>query len=396
MAAYNPNFNDPRILRRIKKAIGWTVASLNDHTPKAIAQRYIIEIFGQGQHDLAKFIKANTIQCSDDRYGFDSDNPIPARTINVKNTDRYKDVSDKKKHFAKKYVSKDAKIIALIDRLNLKLADIVPPAVYNRNNNKTDLTIRNALALTALNDLYGNQINSGEFVYNDQSNRLWNGLQNASKEYRRPLLKAAGYSSEYDIVSCFPTLILQHAKMKGLTKELPYLEGYVLDKGPVVDVIMASTGATYEQTKKAINALLAGARMDQGILSIFASRVMMTKFSANDYVNKLKEEQKILWSVVKPNDTGEMYKTKKGTYRLGRTTAKHKMARYFLLERQVMDVANAYARSITNNRVFLIHDGFTCSEEVSTINLSKVVKESTGFDVTFKRTYLPGVVMIPW
>jgi hypothetical protein len=76
-------------------------------------------------------------------------------------------------------------------------------------------------------------------------------------------------------------------------------------------------------------------------------------------------------------------KTSEGTERLLPINARQKWLLYFQLERQVIDAVRDYL-DLRSIKYFLIHDGWTCSDQIDQRELSDYVRDLTGFDVKFE------------
>ncbi len=54
---YTPNFADPRVLNRIKRAYGFSRACISTDEPHPWAKMYIDQFFGQQQNPLSKWLR---------------------------------------------------------------------------------------------------------------------------------------------------------------------------------------------------------------------------------------------------------------------------------------------------------------------------------------------------
>ena len=64
---YNPNFNDPRVKKRIRKAVGFVSATMDD-TPHAWPTRYIDKHLGSQSNDLSKWLREHLLVVDSHRY----------------------------------------------------------------------------------------------------------------------------------------------------------------------------------------------------------------------------------------------------------------------------------------------------------------------------------------
>ena len=70
--SYNPNFADARIIRRCKKAIGFTKALVSPTKPTAMSSRFIDKHYGISSNKLSKYLRDLLLVCVDDSFNMDS------------------------------------------------------------------------------------------------------------------------------------------------------------------------------------------------------------------------------------------------------------------------------------------------------------------------------------
>ena len=70
--SYKPNTNDPRVIKKIKKALGFVGSHLSDTKSHPWSTRYMDKYFGQQQHDLSKWLRNQLVICTNSRYSKDS------------------------------------------------------------------------------------------------------------------------------------------------------------------------------------------------------------------------------------------------------------------------------------------------------------------------------------
>jgi hypothetical protein len=74
MKDYQPNFNDPRVLSRIKTALGFACAVMSETKSHPWSSRYIDKFFGSQRNDLSKYLRKTLLICTDEFYRFNSEN----------------------------------------------------------------------------------------------------------------------------------------------------------------------------------------------------------------------------------------------------------------------------------------------------------------------------------
>jgi hypothetical protein len=53
---YTPNFNDPRVKKKIKRALGFACSSLSETNPRGWARVELDRHFGTQNHNLSKWL----------------------------------------------------------------------------------------------------------------------------------------------------------------------------------------------------------------------------------------------------------------------------------------------------------------------------------------------------
>jgi len=170
--AYIPNFNDPRVISRSKRALGFACGVMSSTKAHEWSSRYIDKYFGTSNHQLSKYLRDTLLICTDDFY-------------------RYNSSSNQCKQYKLNQIGVDH----LRDALKLTHIQTYP-----------------SVAQVAKSD-YKEELATGNFEYLDKSNRLWHPLQRYRKQYRQQILADHGYEHSYDIECSAPTLIHQYSQM---------------------------------------------------------------------------------------------------------------------------------------------------------------------------------------
>jgi hypothetical protein len=164
---------------------------------------------------------------------------------------------------------------------------------------------------------YNPELATGNFVYNDKSNRLWHPLQNFRRAFKQHVLEQNGYQYHYDIECCAMTLIHQHAQRRpeiqhqGRWQQGPMdlylfaLRDYLRDRHGVRQQIAHDVAADPEIIKRIINALLAGAKLSCSptteiyrLLSGDVARIRCLQ--QHQYLTQLRADIKTCWDYIKP------------------------------------------------------------------------------------------------
>jgi len=362
---YIPNFEDKRVQKRSRKAIGFTQALLSEDKPRQMSTRFIDKHFGMSSRPLSRYLRDLLLVCVDESYSKDNGQ-------------------------CKSYVMNKHGLTFLGDMISLKKGQ----NGYNNTNtiNYPSVTVLNKAALEWANEEYKQQLETKEFEYKDQSNRLFNPIQNIRSELRSDLLAQHGLSYQYDIASAAPTLLYQWYYMtpSATGEVLETLEHYIQNKNAVRAQLADEAELTPKQIKVIVNALLAGAYLstheDTSIFQEVGNDKSKIYFlQQHPYLTALRADIKTMWEVIRQDRPVEYYTTKTGKNRKRPFNAKAKWSIYFELERQVLNCIRTYMQSI-NSRVFLEHDGFTSELKIDTDDLSDYIQHHTNFVVKIEGT----------
>lgn len=360
--SYKPNFNDPRVIKRIKKAIGFTNSFLSDVKPRGWSTRYIDKFFGQHQHELAIYLRAKLLICTNDRYSKDSG-------------------------VCKEYIKNQLGITEL-------LSSIEQTTIYPSVSQVPNICV-SQVTKEFLKQEYSSELDSKDFKYDDKSSRLWHNLQRVRKPIKQEIFRDYGLKYNYDIQCCAPTLIHQHSQMMQdpMDLYLEYLTKYLNNTKEVRTQIATEAEITYEQAKEIINALLMGAKLgnnqDSDIYKLLNGDKAKIEFlKQHEYLQGLRNDIKTCWNYIRPTLSKRTIITKNNTTRTLPISNKQKANVYFDLERKVLDASRTYLDN-TNNKYFLEHDGFVCGNEVNKEELCQWVYMNTGFKIKLDNKVLP-------
>ncbi|EJO57289.1 hypothetical protein [Burkholderia multivorans] len=239
------------------------------------------------------------------------------------------------------------------------------------------------LARQFVSNQFGEQLQTGTFTYTEggNSDRKWHTLQGLKSDVRTVVLGDYGYSYDYDIKSCYTTLITQYARQQGFIGKTPSLDEYSQNAASFRIALASECGLRHDEAKMVITALFNGASLqinaDNAIFrQLGGSRAKMQALQNSDRLKKLRTDIKKIWNHLK--DEFEVGTTKSG--RKQRVSAKAKARLYFQLERMVL---NAFTEELDRYGVkhLDIHDGCMVSEKIDTEAIQKAIKQKTGFEI---------------
>lgn len=348
--SYKPNYNDPRVINKIKKAIGFTNSFLSDVKPRGWSTRYIDKFFGQSQHELSKFLRDKLLICTNDRYSKDSG-------------------------ICKEYIKNTNGINELKEHITYPSVSQV----------KTSTICVSQVSINFIKEEFKKELDSKKFVYEDKSNRLWHDLQRVRKPIKHEVFRDNKLTHQYDIECCAPTLIHQYSQQLDDPMDLYLfnLRKYLKDRKQVRTELAIEAEITYEQSKEIINALLMGAQLghnpDSDIYKLLNGDKAQIEFlKQHIFLRGLRDDIKTIWDYIKPTLTQRYITDKNNKQRRLPISTKQKSNLYFDLERRVLNVIRDYLDR-TDNKYFLEHDGFVSENQVDIEELSKWVKLNTGF-----------------
>jgi hypothetical protein len=343
LSKYRPDFNDPRVKRRVRRVLEWARPILIRTRPSPVASAELTKEFGNQKGNLAAYLRANLLKQSG-RY---------------KVGKLFLDYSIKREGY---------------DRL---CAAIAAPI-------ESDVEIAR--------DLYG-PIARGEidvkYTEPTPGRRRYHRVQNLRKEVRADVF--AGWY-DYDIESAAPTLVLQYAKnsptipgMETGTEPYPTLERLVKDKATLRSEIAAATGLAASEVKRVVNGLFFGAKLQASpktqIFSIVGGdKEALGRLKDSDAIGALTQEAKQMWDQVLEVDAGR---------RAGSASkkAQRRMAVYLSLEREAIEAMEVSLRA-SGVKYVLMHDGFMADRRVDVDLLVGAVRAKMGFRVSLSEAVL--------
>ena len=342
---YEPNLNNKLVIKKIKKALGFVGSHFSDTKPHAWYTRYIDEHFGQQQHNLSKWLRNELLICTNERYSKDSG-------------------------ICKQYIRNQQGYLKLKKLIN------------SNTNIETEF----------VKEKYEKALITKEFTYTDKSGRLWHPLQQVRKEHKLLVFTEFGLHYQYDIECCLPTLIYQYSQKLGMDEYLFAINQYINNRKLVRQELADRAEISVDLAKELINALFNGAQLgmnqDSSIYELLDGDICRIQFLKQDpYIIELRSNIKTCWEVIKHTLPRKSITTKSNKQRLLPISSKQKAGVYFDLERQVLNSVRTYL-DITNNKYFLEHDGWVCTNDIDMYELIKWVKNSVGYNINLDRSVL--------
>jgi hypothetical protein len=354
---YQPNFNDPRIQLRAKRALGFALGVLSETKPHQWSTRYLDTYFGQQQNKLSSWLRSQLVIVTDDKYYW--------------GTDGYQ---------CKTYILNKAGSDYVKDLLEVKVLDTHTVTPYC-------ITSQESLIKEWCRTEFSKELTTKDFAYEEKSNRYWHPLQNVRSQFRKEVLADADLTYQYDIECCAPTLIMYRAHQLGMSEYLFAIRSYLKRRSLIRAMISRDLEISPEVTKRIINALFCGARIarnpDSDIFQYLnEDPARLIALREHQYIQQLRKEIKLCWSYIESSAAYEKRYTitKKGNQKRQPMNSKRKWGVYFQLEQQVINVVRSHLDT-TNNKYFLEHDGWTCLRAIDEQAVEQAIKDLTGFTV---------------
>ena len=361
--SYQPNLNDPRVKKRIKRAVGFASACFSETKERSWSTRYIDRYFGSSNHPLSKYLRDTLLICTDQHYSSLS-------------------------HVSKKY------------KLNPHGVTLLVPG--------TTICVSQVYAVDWTKEEFKQELSTKVFKYTNKSNRNWHPLQRVRREVKSIVFRDSNLKYQYDIQCCAPRLLLQYSQqipeildpvelvgpqnkkrpkwLQGpMDLWLPNLQSYLKDRTTHRTELAIRADITPELAKEIINALFAGARIslneDCAVYQLVQGDIAKIHYLKQDpFLSGLREEIKTMWDYIRPVMPRRTITTKTGQVRLLPISGKHKWNLYFSLEMQVLGAITDYL-TLTDNQFFTEHDGWSCVKEVDQQALIDFVRTKTGFNI---------------
>jgi hypothetical protein len=218
---YNPNFNDPRVQKRIQHALGFVKGVLTTTKPKSWSTRYLDTHLGSQRNQLSKYLREVLLITTNPHWNKDTGK-------------------------CKEYLLNESGVRYLRGRIDNTITDTweeygVSSETLEKKTTTLSIpycsgspSITQTWDYRLVNDWcrreFQRELEELSFEYTEKSDRLWHPLQNIRSQYRSPILAESGLVHQYDIAAAAPTLIHQHAQQLGMDLWLDTLRNYLKNK----------------------------------------------------------------------------------------------------------------------------------------------------------------------
>lgn len=366
---YQPNLNDPRVLNRIRHAIGFCLGVMSTTQPRQWSTRHIDKYLGQSQRPLGKYLRSHLLICVNNKWNKET-GECKSYILNQLGLNLIKEQIQKKEQHSFEELPNGSKMD------NNNISPITYPIV-------SEVGYDQYVVKKFVEKEYQNELKSGDFDYDFKSNRYWHGLQSIKTQYRTSILSDYGYQYNYDIEACAPTLLLQHSRKLGNDLWLPNLDNYLNNKRKIRHELAVEADLTLKQVKILINALFCGARLGNNKQFAISQLLKHDKakieyLKQHPFISELRNEIKTVWEYITPHLT-----RKSVNGRLKPISSRQKWGVYFQLECDVITSIKKYIKE-KQLKCFLEHDGWVCEQELDQQELLEWVRQQTGYEIRLK------------
>ena len=228
------------------------------------------------------------------------------------------------------------------------------------------------------------QIATGDFEYQEKSDRLYTAAQYIPKRYRGRILANHGYRYHYDIEAAAPTVLLQSALKQNPKLDLLHLDYYINNRTEIRQRIAHACEISIEQTKTVINAVLHGGIIsrrndNRTFMDLNYNYDAVIKLNNNPDMINLKKDISLMWKSLK-DQFPIRYSERCGKQVRARTSPREKGAMYRSIEKEIGEVIMKLLKK-EKARALWIHDGWCCDKVVDPVVIQLKVKQHTGYAI---------------
>jgi hypothetical protein len=338
---YTPNFSDPRIVRTARKALTFVELYIKSNEINWISSKELYKNFGNTTRPLGRWLKAQLLETRDKYY-----NPLTG--------------------VCQKY-SKRTEGVKLVKELlnDPNWQPEIKPEILE-------------------------QISTGDFAYEEKSNRWYTPAQYIPRRIRDSKLNNEGYRYHYDIEAAAPRMLLQRAQQINPNLKLQHLEDYIQHRTQRRDTIAKNSGITSDQAKTVINAVLQGSviskyRNSKLFMALNYDYDAVTRLQNDIITQNLVNDIKLLWKTLKSEFPVRYSTDKNGKTKSVRITSKQKSGYYRDLEQQVGKVIIKMLKK-NSVRYLWIHDGWRCDKVIDPALIESEVRRKTGLTIKLEWT----------
>ncbi len=366
---YELNLNDPRVYKRVAHVLDWCDIYLSSDWNKMVSFKIIDKEFGQRNSDLSKFLRYKLLH------------KLGSYTPNCKNFGKLQLLEYR--------INKEG-----YDELRTLIASITVET--NKNSSKSRRNKLNTVIVQHSNsnpvsyihqvqyDKYKSEFENDVFVYNhsDKTGRDYHGLQTMKREYKKEFWNNVGYSYDYDIEACAPTLLVQYAEQLGLPRIIisniyDFIENKDAERLRLATLLEVDISTIKQIINALFNGAILAANTQCSIYELLGYDLgKMITLQQDKFVTGLRRHVKNAWNKIRRH-----LKINKGLQK--KWIRGEKWGIYYNLEKRVMNVIYTKLDEM-NIAYFNEHDGFRTKVELDLNEIEKEIEEKTEFKIKIK------------
>ncbi len=401
---YIPNMSHAGTYRRIEHAYGYANGVLSYNKPQQWHTRTFDEHFGRNDTNIGKFNRHYLVTCTKDNWSKDQGtckeyilNDIGTAYIKhllvtkaYISYNEYLDSRDTVPETVREYVRDTATDIGDLNEINSRTFKIGDQAKYPIVHDLQDDFTR-CLVIQNNTKKYHKELTTYEFEYKEKSHRLFHGLQNVKKDYKREILANAGLKFNYDIECCAPTLLTQCSR-KGMNilnnLQYPAIDDYLDDRTAVRERLSKDLDIPVDNIKKILTSLFNGAKLSASyycdtFVMLDKDTEKMKRLQSHEFIVSLRKDVEMMWEAIALNGFIEYSRNKNGSVSKKSMTGKWDL--YYRLERRVLESVRTYLTA-TDNKHFCEHDGWATVQEIDVDDIQRYVSNDIGYSVRICKT----------
>lgn len=386
---YMPNFNDKRVISRMKIALGFTLGITSINKAVEISQTAIDNHYGHSGHDLGKWLRDTLLICVDEFYlNGQYGSQCKKYMRNEEGRLFIKKILIQHGYFKGKKWDKKSEEQKLEQIITTSVVPEHILAQLDDDEERFDFI----QVYTAFVDEYEEELKNGKFTYMEKTSRNFHPLQNMKTKWRKLFFGAFGMKFNYDGECMAPTLLLQNAVKNGLDVYIPYeMPAYyamVTNRNEFRAKVAEEAQIDVRLAKVIITSLVAGAILAAGPKRalwklIGGNYSVMRRLQLSPSLTQLRKDIALMWKFNECEMTRRSKQGPGGKLRKLPYSSRQKWNLYFKLENIVMHHAYKFIEQKYGCRVFNEHDGFRTDVEIEVAELQMYIMEKTGFNVKF-------------
>lgn len=357
----NINFQDPRVQKRSRQCMDFAINYFGNKTRPA-SRNLLNEHFGKSNNPVSQYLRQIMLIVVDEHYNM-ATGKCKTYKINIQGLNYVDQV------LAGTYTNSFKEYCLLA-----------------QSHSEEKLKMRQLDQSKKLIEKHKQEIRTGRFRMSKKSQRSHHPLQNIPSLFRAELFAQEGYRYDYDIQCCAPTLLVQLARKKGMTKPTPACDLLLADRKKFREEISVECSIDPKQTKQIINALFQGGKLSTHYSCELYTDLLeynayaIHRLQRSDLLCQLRKEISMMWRYIGKDIPRGLVELKSGKLRRRALTPRMKAQIYRELESCVRTHIERYLRR-EYIRFLFEHDGWRCDQLIDMDCLIHYVRSRAGYNI---------------